>query len=174
VHRDVKLSNVLVDPTFSTAVLGDWGCGAWVSDSLKTKAGSRSCRPPEMLFGYRGYGTGCDIWAFGMLILGFLSGGWIPWKKSTAVATLAGMSEYFGGKNLIAVAEKLGLKVPDFSGERIWSDGVRKSFEVLYYEPVSALRDPALVEIMFKCLSLDPAKRPTAEEVLAHRFFAGE
>jgi serine/threonine protein kinase len=173
VHRDIKLANILIDPEFKSAVVGDWGCGAWVSSSLKAKAGSRSCRPPEMLFEYRGYGTRCDIWAFGMLILNFLSGNWIPWRRSGAVQTLAAMSPYFGGKNLKQVAIRLGLPIPDaLAAEREWNEEVRKPIEILFYDPVTHLRDPRLVEIMHSCLQLDFQTRPQAADLLQHPFFA--
>jgi serine/threonine protein kinase len=173
VHRDIKLANILIDPEFKSAVVGDWGCGAWVSSSLKAKAGSRSCRPPEMLFGYRGYGMRCDIWAFGMLILNFLSGNWIPWRRSGAVQTLAAMSPYFGGKNLKQVAIRLRLPIPDaLAAEREWNEEVRKPIEILFYDPVTHLRDPGLVEIMHSCLQLDFETRPQAADLLQHPFFA--
>jgi serine/threonine protein kinase len=173
VHRDIKLTNILIDPEFRSAVVGDWGCGAWVSASLKAKAGSRSCRPPEMLFGFRGYGTRCDIWAFGILVLNFLSGNWIPWRRSGAVETLAAMSPYFGGNNLKQIAVRLGLPIPEtLVAQREWNEEVRKPIEILFYDPVTHLRDPALIEIMKSCLQLDLEARPHADELLQHPFFA--
>jgi serine/threonine protein kinase len=170
VHRDVKLGNILIAENRQEALLADWGCGAWVSDSLRTKAGSRSCRPPEMLFGKRNYGTACDIWAFGVLILYFLSDGWIPWKSRTTARTISRMSQYFGGNELQALCDRLGGKFPNMAGERLVEDAML-TLETIFSDTVSVLWDPNLIDLMKKCLSLDAKDRPTADSALKHPYF---
>jgi serine/threonine protein kinase len=170
VHRDVKLGNILIAENRQEALLADWGCGAWVSDSMSTKAGSRSCRPPEMLFGVRNYGTSCDIWAFGVLILYFLSDGWVPWKARTTARTIGRMSQYFGGNLLEDLCARLGGRFPNMTGERLVEDPIL-TLETIFSDTVFVLWDPNLIDLMKVCLSLEPKDRPTAESALNHPYF---
>jgi casein kinase II subunit alpha len=173
VHRDIKLSNILVTQDLANAVLIDWGCGAFVSESLRSTAGSRSTRPPEMLLGYRNYQKHGDIWSFGVLILSILGGSLIPWRAPTSIEALMVLSQYFGGQNLRELAGKYGLKFPEIADRR-WKEEAHRSLESGFYEKLAGLRDPNLVDLMKRCLVLDPVLRPTAEDLLQHGFFRCE
>lgn len=170
VHRDVKLQNVLVAPGFSSVVLADWGSAAFISDSLNTKAGSRSVRPPEMLLGHRGYGAGCDVWAFGVLVLYFLTEGSIPWKARTGGASLHLMAAFFGKGPLLELAERYGKRVPAQLASA--PDAPTRSLAAEFTARRENICSPELIDLMQKCLSVDPNKRLTAEAALSHPFFA--
>lgn len=170
VHRDVKLGNILITPNYENAFLIDWGCGCFVSECMSAKAGSRSCRPPEMLLGEKDYGTTCDMWAFGILILYFLSDGWIPWKSRTTPKAIVRMSEYFGGQNLVDLAYELDLEFPDLGGDCLIRDPC-KTLESAFSEEMERLADPDLISLMKMCLQLDPDERPSATQALDHVFF---
>ena len=171
VHRDVKLGNILITPDFSNVVLIDWGCGTYISESMSAKAGSRSCRPPEMLLGYRNYGSKCDIWAVGILILSILSDEVIPWKARNTQKCLQLMSEYFGGKNLLKIVERLNLDRENVDFE---IGDPKFDLEASFSDDFKDLFDPDLIDLMKQCLNLDLEKRPTATEALMHVFFQKE
>ncbi|OHS99854.1 CAMK family protein kinase [Tritrichomonas foetus] len=168
VHRDVKLGNILITPDFSNVVLIDWGCGTYISNSMSAKAGSRSCRPPEMLLGYRNYGCKCDIWAMGILILSLLSDGVLPWKARNSNKSLQVMAEYFGGKNLYEITKRLDLEQEDLPFE---IGDPKYTLESCFSDDFDDLFDPDLIDLMKCCLNLDLNKRPTASEALKHKFF---
>ena len=170
VHRDVKLGNILISPRYDNAVLIDWGCGCFISHSMSAKAGSRMCRPPEMLMGYRNYGWTGDMWAFGILILFFLSDGFIPWKARTTPRAIARMSQYFGAEKMWALATRLGLPIPDLEGEKVSMKPV-KTVESAFSDELSDLHHPLLIDLMHKCMALEPVDRLSAEEALRHPFF---
>ncbi|OHS95726.1 Casein kinase II subunit alpha' [Tritrichomonas foetus] len=170
VHRDVKLSNILVSPHFNDVKLIDWGCGTYVGDEMSTKAGSRQCRPPEMLLGYRNYGTGCDIWAVGVLILYILSYGCLPWKARTAESALIKMSEFFGGNEIDKLAKRLNIEI-DVDVDDEFYDDPQATLEDCFSEELQALCDPELVSLMKYLMTFDYRKRPTAKEALDHPFF---
>ncbi|KAJ5798803.1 uncharacterized protein N7503_006308 [Penicillium pulvis] len=75
IHRDIKPSNILMDSPNGPAYLADFGiswkegdAGSEPSDSKITDVGTTCYRPPEILFGYRGYGTALDLWAAGCVV----------------------------------------------------------------------------------------------------------
>ncbi|KAL4879364.1 kinase-like domain-containing protein [Aspergillus karnatakaensis] len=75
VHRDIKPSNVLLDSPSGPAYLADFGI-AWREGSIDaepadkkiTDVGTTCYRPPEVLFGYKGYGQPLDLWAAGCVV----------------------------------------------------------------------------------------------------------
>lgn len=170
VHRDVKLGNIIVTPHFRRVKLIDWGCGQYLSDTMSSKAGSRQCRPPEMLMGYHNYGTKGDVWAVGVLILYILAGGIVPWRSRTSEDCLIKMSVYFGGRAFDRLARKLHLQI-DREIDEEFPDDPERSLESCFAKDFKDLADPDLVDLMKKLMTVDPAKRPTADEALEHPFF---
>ncbi|KAE8373278.1 kinase-like domain-containing protein [Aspergillus bertholletiae] len=75
IHRDIKPSNILLDSPDGPAYLADFGI-AWKqgcneaepADEKITDVGTTCYRPPEILFGYKGYGTALDLWAAGCVV----------------------------------------------------------------------------------------------------------
>jgi serine/threonine protein kinase len=171
VHRDVKLANILVGPRFREIKLIDWGCGTFITDDMYIKAGSRHCRPPEMLMGYGNYGAGCDIWAVGILIFYILGGGEVPWKARTSTSVLAKMSVYFPREEFEEISRKTGIPISPELDEEL-EDHPSKTLESWVEEDFEDLADPKLIDLMKKLLTVDLEARPTAEEALQHPFLA--
>ncbi|KAL4995127.1 kinase-like domain-containing protein [Aspergillus recurvatus] len=75
IHRDIKPSNILVESPNGPAYLADFGI-AWREGSIEaepadrkiTDVGTTCYRPPEVLFGLKGYGTALDLWAAGCVV----------------------------------------------------------------------------------------------------------
>lgn len=75
IHRDIKPSNILMNSPDGPAYLADFGI-AWKegynetepADKKITDVGTTCYRPPEILFGYRGYSTALDLWAAGCVV----------------------------------------------------------------------------------------------------------
>lgn len=75
IHRDIKPSNILLDSPDGPAYLADFGIswkegdpGSEPADQKITDVGTTCYRPPEILFGYRKYGTALDLWAAGCVV----------------------------------------------------------------------------------------------------------
>ncbi|PYH99692.1 cell division protein kinase [Aspergillus ellipticus CBS 707.79] len=74
IHRDIKPSNILLDSPKGPAYLADFGI-AWKegsknepADNKVTDVGTTCYRPPEILFGFKGYGVALDLWAAGCVV----------------------------------------------------------------------------------------------------------
>ncbi|KAH0787779.1 CMGC family protein kinase [Histomonas meleagridis] len=171
VHRDIKIDNINISPHFKDVKLLDWGCGTHVTKSMSPKAGSLCCRSPEMLLGFKDYGTSSDIWAVGLLIIHLLSGGkFPPWKCRTSAAALKKMSHFFGGDNLRNIARKLNIEErQEWDSE--WVQTPDLEIESLFSPKHRNLQDPNLVDLMYKMINLDYSQRISASEALKHPFF---
>lgn len=74
-HRDIKPSNILMDSPNGPAYLADFGvswkegdAGSEPPTEKITDVGTTCYRPPEILFGFKGYGTALDMWAAGCVV----------------------------------------------------------------------------------------------------------
>ncbi|KAL3445355.1 kinase-like protein [Aspergillus insuetus] len=75
IHRDIKPANILLDSRNGPAYLADFGI-AWHAESIGvepadkkiTDVGTTCYRPPEVLFGFKGYGATLDLWAAGCVV----------------------------------------------------------------------------------------------------------
>ena len=170
VHRDIKLGNIMIKKDFNDLKLIDWGCGTFVSDSMLPKAGSRTCRSPEMLMNYRGYTTKGDVWAVGVFIYSVLTGGEVPWKAPTSSDVLVLMSKVFGGRCLLKLADKLGCEVSE-DVRRDMRPEPTHHLEHYFDEEFSDLADPQLIDLMKKLMKVDPDERLSMEDALKHPYF---
>ena len=107
IHRDLRFQNVLVSKKFENVTVIDWGCGTKVSGTMRSSAGARSTRSPEMLMGYNNYGTKGDIWSVGALIIYILCDGNVPWDDKNTKDTFIKMATYFGAQNLLNLEQTL-------------------------------------------------------------------
>ena len=173
VHRDVKFGNILIAADWSDVKLIDWGCGSVISDSLSSKAGSRSVRSIEMLLGCRTYKTKCDMWAMGVFIFTVLCGGVCPWRKSTSWETVIAMAAFLGRRNTLKMAEHYRCEMPADIIESVRTAEPQR-FRSCYADEMRPLCDKKLIDLMHRLLVMSPDERLSAEEALAHPFFADD
>ena len=168
IHRDVKLTNIMIFDDFSDIRLIDWGCGCIINNEMSSKAGSRSCRSPEMLIGYKGYGKACDLWAVGIFILYVMSDGYIPWNLKTDQEALTSLTHYFGSDSIISLCHRYDLPVPPEVHE-----GPKQpifSIESIFSSDMSNLQRPQLINLMKSLLVVDPDERLNSSQALQHPF----
>jgi len=79
-HRDLKCSNLLLDPG-GRVKISDFGCARWLSgdDRARTLVGSPWWLAPEIISG-KAYNEAADIWSFGCTVVELLTGE-LPWSN---------------------------------------------------------------------------------------------
>jgi serine/threonine protein kinase len=173
VHRDVKLENVLISRDWQSIKLIDWGCGALITDDLCSTAGSRGSRSLEMLIGYRGYRTACDIWAVGAFICAVLCRGDVPWIADTGDSSLIKLSRFIGRETVIDLAQQYGVELPKQTAKAIQAARPRK-WEDAFSFRMKKMRDPRLIDLMVQLMAPRMNDRPTIDRALQHPFFTEE
>ncbi|OOQ90791.1 putative cell division protein kinase (Ctk1) [Penicillium brasilianum] len=175
IHRDIKPSNILMSSADGPAKLADFGIswkegdpGSEPSDQKITDVGTTSYRAPEVLFGYKAYGTALDLWAAGCVV---------------AEAITVGHGELFDsgpvGSDLSLIHSIFStLGTPD---DQIWPD-----VEVLpdwgkvefYTVPAQPWEDilPAVSsngrDLARRLLRYQSSERLSADEALRHPYFS--
>ena len=173
VHRDVKLGNVIVSSHFDRVSLIDWGCAAFINENMSSCAGSRTCRSPEMLMGYKNYSTWGDVWAVGALIVDILTEGELPWRKGNSQDILVTISEYFGISGFLAISEKLKIKIESATLSKMKQKPTKK-LENCFTERMKPLYTPKLKDLLLSLLAVDPEERITVEAAMKSKYFFGK
>jgi dual specificity tyrosine-phosphorylation-regulated kinase 2/3/4 len=167
VHCDMKPENVLIVPNsvpMSVKVI-DYGSACRIGQKHFDYVQSRFYRAPEVILGLA-YGPPMDIWSFGCILAELIIG----------QPLFAGDSE---GNQLRLHMEVLGLPP-----HAIVSMAPRKAVHFASNgrprKPIGKARplektlknaDPALLDLVVKCLQWDQERRITAEAALEHDFF---
>jgi cell division control protein 7 len=148
------------------------------------RAGTRGFRAPEVLLKCTQQTTKIDIWSAGVILLTILSKRFPFFNSADDVEAMIEIATVFGTKRMKSCAFLHGAffesSIPSigqagFSLEKIilWStcrsDAVKGASE-------TRLSDEERMAVSFleRCFELDPNKRISAEEALAHPFLSGE
>ncbi len=169
VHRDLKEANVLVFPgedlvkgggTQLVATLADLGnvCSIHHPELLRKRMGTYVYSAPESLF-TDDYGTAIDIWSLAIMIINLVAD-WLP-QISQDYGTLPYV---LTTEPTAAQLRALGLEPNGFALEH-------STHWTLETELLDASLGAGTTALLTAMLDIDPAKRPTANEVLAHPVF---
>ncbi|KAJ5578346.1 uncharacterized protein N7459_007310 [Penicillium hispanicum] len=175
IHRDIKPSNILMDSPDGPAYLADFGiswkegdAGSEPPDQKITDIGTTCYRPPEILFGARGYGATLDLWAAGCVVAEAIAVGHPPLFDSGPVGSDLSL--------IHSIFMKLGT--PD---EHIWPEiHVLPDWGKVEFHPFPAQSWDTILpgassngrDLARRLLCYESSQRTAAAEALHHPYFS--
>ncbi|PGH12404.1 CMGC/CDK/CRK7 protein kinase [Polytolypa hystricis UAMH7299] len=169
-HRDIKAANILISNQ-GQLKFADFGLARFFSKSQQLDYTNRVItiwyRPPELLLGETRYGPAVDIWSAACVYMEMFT------KKAVFPGEGGEISQLDKLYNSLGTPTRSDW--PDIV-EMPWFELLRpkerkkRAFEDLYRDFIS----PAALDLVGKMFHYDPAKRPSAEEVLNHPYFTTE
>ena len=169
-HRDIKAANILISNT-GQLKYADFGLARFYTKSRQLDYTNRVItiwyRPPELLLGETQYGPAVDVWSAACVFVEMFT------KKAVFPGEGGEVSQLEKVYNVMGTptrAEWPGIvEMPWF--ELIQpTERKKRTFEILFRDVFT----PAALDMVKAMFRFDPAKRPTAEEVLDHPYFVSE
>ncbi|XP_078411901.1 cyclin-dependent kinase-like 2 [Cetorhinus maximus] len=168
IHRDIKPENILVSHS-GVVKLCDFGFARTLAapgEVYTDYVATRWYRAPELLVGDTKYGKSVDVWAVGCLVTEMLTGEPL-FPGDSDIDQLYHITKCLG--NLTPRHQELFYKNPLFIGLHL---PTIKEIELLQnrYPEIPVL----VLDLVKKCLQIDPDRRPPCAELLEHDYFTSD
>ncbi|KAJ6181035.1 hypothetical protein N7519_011496 [Penicillium mononematosum] len=174
-HRDIKPSNILMDSPNGPAYLADFGiswkegdAGSEPSTQKITDVGTTCYRAPEILFGFKEYGTSLDIWAAGCVVAEAIAVGHHQLFDSGPVGS--DLSLIFSIFKLLGTPDE--QRWPEVHVLPDWGKVEFHSFPTQAWEDILPGASSNGRDLVSHLLCYESSERLSATEALAHPYFA--
>ena len=169
-HRDIKAANILISNT-GQLKLADFGLARFFVKRRQLDYTNRVItiwyRPPELLLGETQYGPAVDIWSAGCVMIEIFT------KHAIFPGDGGEINQLDKIYNVLGTPTRSEWPgIVDMAWFELLRPAERKSnvFAEKYRERLT----PAAFELLQAMFLYDPAKRPTASDVLEHPYFTTE
>ncbi|XP_064400308.1 mitogen-activated protein kinase 14-like [Halichondria panicea] len=163
IHRDLKPSNVGVSEDCEIKIL-DFGLGRKTDNEMTGYVMTRYWRAPEVMLSWMHYGQQADIWSVGCVMAELLTG-----------QTLFPGSDY--RDHLMKILQICGSPDEELM-QKIEGESARTYIKSLTTFPKKDFHkffvgaNSVAIDLLEKLLTMDPDRRPTAEQALGHPYFS--
>ena len=172
IHRDIKLENILYDSKTNIAKIGDFGLSRQLDYDLNaqyTDVGTYPYKPPELLLGLTHYNCSFDIWSAGCVLVEICTGVYL-FGQDNSLGVISLMYKIFGSFNdhilpgfkkfpsskmLESLPKTQGIGLVNYIKQNQKFNFVNEDF----------------YNLIEKMLCIDPTKRISAKDCLAHNWF---
>ncbi|KAF1969619.1 Pkinase-domain-containing protein [Bimuria novae-zelandiae CBS 107.79] len=169
-HRDIKAANILVSNT-GQLKLADFGLARFYAKRSKLDYTNRVItiwyRSPELLLGETQYGPAVDIWSAACVLVEIFTKHAIFPGDGGEINQLEKIYNVLGTPT---VQEWPGITEMQWFELLRPTERKKSTFEEKYKDRVTE----AAFELLLAMFMFDPAKRPSASDVLRHPYFAEE
>ena len=166
IHKDLKLSNILVDFEKRNLTIIDFGLSDFFRENISSnpRVGCLHIKAPELAINMSNYGCAIDIWSLGLSCLDIMIKLRNNWDASNDEQLIKNFIKAYGTLEWNNFADKYNSKFRTSSK----STG---SFLEFAIPGNNDLITSDSLDLVMSMLSLDPETRPTAREALKHPFF---
>jgi serine/threonine protein kinase len=171
IHRDIKLENILYDPKNNIAKIGDFGLSRQFDYDLNaqyTDVGTYPYKPPELLLGLTHYTSSLDIWSTGCILVEICTGTHL-FGQDNALGVMSLIYKIFG-----SFKDDILSEFKNFPSYRIFKSlPETQGIGLVNYikENQKFFVKDDFYNLIEKMLCIDPKKRISAKECLAHKWF---
>jgi casein kinase II subunit alpha len=172
-HRDVKPHNVMIDHEKKQLRLIDWGLAEFYhpNENYNVRVASRYFKGPELLVDLQDYDYSLDIWSLGCMFAGMIFKKEPFFHGHDNYDQLVRITKVLGTDELFDYLEKYDIELdPHFDG--ILTPHTKKPWTKFITAENEHLTSDEALDILSKLLRYDHQERLTAQEAMAHPYFA--
>uniref|UniRef100_A0A0X3PRX8 mitogen-activated protein kinase n=1 Tax=Schistocephalus solidus TaxID=70667 RepID=A0A0X3PRX8_SCHSO len=163
IHRDLKPSNIAVNEDCELKII-DFGLARQRQCEMTGYVATRWYRAPEVMLNWMHYNDSVDIWSVACIMV----------ELKTRKPLFCGLNQIDQVKQIMTVVGKPDKELM----QKINSSSARDFINNLKEQEKKELKDvfpwasPVVLDLLGKILTLDPDRRLTATQALAHPYFA--
>lgn len=172
-HRDVKPHNVMIDHEKRELRLIDWGLAEFYHPGREynVRVASRYFKGPELLVDLQEYDYALDMWSLGCMFASMIFRKEPFFHGHDNYDQLVRIAKVLGTDELTAYLEKYDLELhPQFDG--VLGRHTRKPWNRFISQDNQHLVSDEAMDFLDKLLRYDHQERLTAQEAMAHPYFA--
>ena len=186
IHRDIKPANILINfaKKVPYAKICDFGMSCNQVKTIPSTPGVVTCwyRAPEICFAHEDYDEKSDVWSFGCLLYEFISqkpllSGVADDDTRIINTIISKLDEPPSAEDMEYLQSKatktLKVKLNDIIHKRLsYSSQMKMNYASLQDFKKYCGDYNVYLDLLRKCLQINPQKRPTIKEIMNHEFFS--